>query len=309
MSARPFTIIGSANVDMIMKVKRLPERGETVTGGVFMQTFGGKGANQAVAAARAGGDARFVACLGRDDPFTSVMLENFRRDGLDVSGVRLSDDLPSGSALVMIDEQGMNYLTVAPGANAKLMPAHIADSWPMIGASGMILLQMEIPVETNREVLRRAREAGIPVMFNYAPAHAIHPELLRDTDTLIVNENEAAALSGVTYSGSDSVEIMLRSLAASGARRVVVTLGGEGAAFYADGVVGRAPAFRVEAVDTTAAGDTFCGALGVAVLEGRAFAEAVRFAMAAAAVSVTRFGAQPSIPSRAEIDHFLQSHP
>lgn len=309
MAARHFTIIGSANVDMIMKVKRLPERGETVTGGVFMRTFGGKGANQAVAAARAGADARFVACLGSDDPFTPVMMENFRRDGLDVSGVRLAGGLSSGSALVMIDERGMNYLTVAPGANAALAPAHVAALWPMVETSRMILLQMEVPVETNREVLARARAAGIPVMLNYAPAHAIHRDLLRDADTLVVNENEAAALTGVSCSGPASVEIMLRSFAESGVRRAVVTLGGEGAAFYADGVFGRASAFKVDAVDTTGAGDTFCGALGTAMLEGRPFAEAVRFAMAAAAVSVTRFGAQPSVPSRAEIDQFLQSHP
>lgn len=307
MSSRPFTIIGSANVDMIMKVKRLPERGETVTDGEFMQTFGGKGANQAVAAARAGGDARFVACLGCD-AVTSVMVENFRRDGLNIDGVRFVEDRPSGSALVMIDEDGMNYLTVAPGSNAALSPAHIAGEWERIAASGMILLQMEIPVETNREVLRRAREAGIPVMLNYAPAHAVHRDLLGGLDTLIVNENEAAALAGMEFSGSGSAERVIRRLAECGARRVILTLGRAGAMIHEDGVVSEIGTFPVKAVDTTAAGDTFCGALGVALLEGRSLFAAVRFATAAAAISVTRFGAQPSIPARSEIDRFLQLH-
>jgi ribokinase len=307
MSVRPFTIIGSANVDMIMQVKRLPERGETVTDGVFMQTFGGKGANQAVAAARAGGDARFVACLGCD-AFTPVMVENFRSDGLNLDGVRFSDDRPSGSALVMIDEGGMNYLTVAPGSNAALAPEHIAAEWERIASSGMILLQMEIPVETNRAILVRAREAGIPVMLNYAPAHSIHPDLLTAVDTLIVNENEAAALAGVDFSGPASGERMIRLLSGRGPRRVILTLGRAGAMTCEDGNVNHVPAFPVKAVDTTAAGDTFCGALGVALLEGRPLFEAVRFATAAAAISVTRVGAQPSIPSRVEIDRFIQAH-
>jgi len=306
MKARPFTIIGSANVDMIMKVKRLPDRGETVTDGVFLQTFGGKGANQAVAAARAGGDVRFVACLGHD-AFTPTMVENFRRDGLDVEGVRFVDDQPSGSALVMVEEGGMNYLTVAPGSNAALLPEHIAAGWERISSSGLILLQMEIPVETNREVLSRAREAAIPVILNYAPAHCICPDLLDGLDTLIVNENEAAGLSGIEPSNQSSAERAVRALANLGARRVILTLGAAGSMIFAEGTVEMAPAFPVTVVDTTAAGDSFCGALGVAMLEGLPLSEAVRFATAAAALSVTRFGAQPSIPTRSEIDSFLHS--
>ncbi|MEI6072247.1 MAG: ribokinase [Verrucomicrobiae bacterium] len=304
MRARPFTIIGSANVDMIMKVKRLPDRGETVTDGTFLQTFGGKGANQAVAAARAGGDARFVACLGRD-AFTPAMVENFRRDGLDVEGLRFVDDLPSGSALVMVDEGGMNYLTVAPGSNAALLPEHIAAGWERIASSGLILLQMEIPVETNRAVLALAREAAIPVILNYAPAHIICPDLLAGLDTLIVNENEAAGLSGIEPSDRNSAERAGRALVGMGARRVLLTLGAAGSMIFADGTSEHVPAFPVTAVDTTAAGDSFCGALGVAVLEGLPLSEAARFATAAAALSVTRFGAQPSIPTRSEIDCFL----
>jgi len=308
MSARPFTIIGSANVDMIMRVNRLPERGETVTDGTFMQTFGGKGANQAVAAARAGGDVRFVACLGRD-AFTPAMVENFRRDGLNLDGLRFVDDQPSGSALVMIDECGMNYLTVAPGSNAALGPEHLAAEWSKIASSGLILLQMEIPIETNRAILRRAREEGIPVMLNYAPAHALQPDLLAGLDTLIVNENEASVLSGVTPADQASAERAARALAGMGVRCVILTLGAAGSLIVSDGHVTHVPAFPVKAVDTTAAGDTFCGALGVALLEGRSLPEAVHFATAAASLSVTRFGAQPSIPTRIETDRFIQSNP
>ena len=306
MKARPFTIIGSANVDMIMKVKRLPDRGETVTDGSFLQTFGGKGANQAVAAARAGGAARFIACLGHD-AFTPAMVENFRRDGLDLEGVRFVDDLPSGSALVMVEKGGMNYLTVAPGSNAALLPEHIAAAWPRISASGLILLQMEIPVETNREIIARAREAAIPVILNYAPAHCICQDLLEGLDTLIVNENEAASLSGIEPSDPNSAERAVRALAQMGARRVILTLGAAGSMIFAEGAVELAPAFPVAAVDTTAAGDVFCGALGVAMLEGLPLSGAARFATAASALSVTRLGAQPSIPYRSEIDHFLDT--
>ena len=308
MQTRPFTIIGSANVDMIMKVKRLPDRGETVTDGTFLQTFGGKGANQAVAAARAGGDTRFVACLGHD-AFTPAMVENFRHDGLDMEGVRFVDDLPSGSALVMVEEGGMNYITVAPGSNAALLPEHIAAAWPRISTSGLILLQMEIPLETNRAVLALAREAAIPVILNYAPAHSICPDLLDGLDTLIVNENEAAELSGIEPSDQSSAERAVRALANMGARRVILTLGATGSMIFADGTFDHVPAFPVTAVDTTAAGDVFCGALGVAMLEGLPLSAAARFATAASALSVTRLGAQPSIPTRSEIDRFLASHP
>lgn len=306
MQSRPFTIIGSANVDLIMKVKRLPERGETVTDGTFFQTFGGKGANQAVAAARAGGNARFIACLGRDT-FTPAMVENFRRDGLDLADLRFVDDQPSGSALVMVDDCGMNYLTVAPGSNAALLPEHIAAAWERISTSTLILLQMEIPVATTRTILTLARESSIPVILNYAPAHTICPDLLAGLDTLVVNENEAARLSGIEPSDPGAAERAVRALADLGAGRVILTLGSAGSKIFAGGEVTDVPAFPVAVADTTAAGDVFCGALGVAILEGMTFPLAVRFATAAAALSVTRFGAQPSIPTRSDIDHFLNS--
>jgi ribokinase len=303
---RPFVILGSANVDFIMRVPRLPERGETVTDGAFLQTYGGKGANQAVAAARAGATAAFVACVGQDS-FGAEMAANFARDGLDLSGFKRSAYQPSGSALVMIEQGGMNYLTVAPGANHDLLPADVPAS--AIAAAGLLLLQMEVPLETNLAAATAARADGVPVMLNYAPAHLVSPELLRVTDLLVVNENEATALSGIATHDHESAARAARALAARGPRRVVVTLGAQGSVALDGDTLLAVPAFPVAAVDTTAAGDTFCGALGAALLENPGFGSALRFAAAASALSVTRLGAQPSIPVRAEIDAFLAARP
>jgi ribokinase len=304
---RPFVILGSANVDFIMRVPRLPARGETVTEGVFLQTYGGKGANQAVAAARAGARAAFIGCVGRDR-YGDEAAANFDRDGLDISGLKRSATQPTGSALVMIDGQGMNYLTVAPGANHDLLPADVEALRAVIASAGLILLQMEVPPATNLAAAAIARAAGSPVMLNYAPAHLSSPELLRATDILIVNENEACALTSIAITDTHSALRAAQALSATGPRRVVVTLGAQGWVALDGDATLASPAFPVTAVDTTAAGDTFCGALGTALLEGRDFATALRFASAASAVSVTRLGAQPSIPARAEIDAFLADH-
>jgi len=308
MHSPQLTIIGSANTDLIMKVGRLPDRGETVNDGEYLQTYGGKGANQAVAAARAGASTRFIACLGRD-AFTPGMIENFLGDGIDLSDVVHVTDQPSGTALVMIDESGHNYLTVAPGSNSALRVEHIAGAWPGISRSSLIVLQMEIPVETNREVLRRAREADIPVLLNYAPAHAVIPDLLPGLHTLIVNESEAARLASISPIDREEARRAAAALKALGPSRVILTLGSDGAMVHDGNAITHVPAFPVPAKDTTAAGDTFCGALGAGLLEGMPYLEAVRFASAAAALSVSRLGAQPSIPFRPEIKHFLTQHP
>jgi ribokinase len=305
---KPLLIIGSANVDFIMRVGKLPTPGETVTDGEFVQTFGGKGANQAVAAARAGGKAGFIACLGQD-PYAPIMMENFRRDGLDVSGIRQADDVPSGSALVMIGGEGMNYLTVAPGSNYALRPDDIRERGTTITSAGAILLQMEIPVETNLAAIELASAAGIPVILNYAPARLIEPQLLANLDTLIVNESEAAALVGIEPHDEATTRRAAAALAALGARRVVITLGAKGCHVLDGDKEFHCPSFPVTAVDSTAAGDTFCGTFAVALLEGRSMPEALSFASAAAAISVTRLGAQPSIPRRVEIEAFLASFP
>ncbi len=303
---KPFLIIGSANVDFIMRVRHLPARGETVAANEFAQTFGGKGANQAVAAARAGGKAQFIACLG-NDPYAPIMLENFRGDKLDISSIVHCSELPSGSALIMIEESGMNYLTVSPGSNAALTPETIRERRSAIATAGLILLQMEIPVETNLEVLSIATTAGVPVMLNYAPARLVEPALLTALDTLIVNETEAYELVAIHPKDLDTARQAADALSALGPNRVLITMG-ENGSWFQDGLEAfHSPAFPVKPVDSTAAGDTFCGAFGVAILEGQPLREAVRFASAAAAISVTRLGAQPSIPKRGEIEEMLKS--
>lgn len=300
---KPITIIGSANVDMIMQVEKLPAPGETVTGGVFTQVFGGKGANQAVAAARAARATPcvFLACVGRD-LFAKPMLENFRKDGLDISHVLFDDTAPTGTALISIDAKAENCIAVAPGANFRLLGEHIGREHELIASSAMIVLQMEIPLETTQRVLEIAGEYGTPVMLNYAPMVSRELKLDRRVHVLVVNETEAGQLTGKEVGSLASAKAVAMELLRSGHRIVVITLGGQGAVVADAAGARHIPSFPAKAVDTTAAGDTFCGALAVALVEGKPLEEAARFASAAAAIAVSRLGAQPSIPTRAEID-------
>ncbi|MBN2450044.1 MAG: ribokinase [Lentisphaeria bacterium] len=301
---RGIAVFGSSNVDFIMKVQALPRRGETVTDGVFLQTFGGKGANQAVAAARAGGRVTFVTCLG-DDPYAPRMIANFRADGMDTSRVVCLPGESCGSALVMLDQGGDNYLTVAPGANAGLTPEVVRQHADLIRDSAMVILQMEVPVAADREVLRLAAESGTRVLLNYAPAR--DPALAVDSTVtgLVVNEVEAGQLLDTQVESTDAAMEAARALVRLGPGFVVLTLGATGVVVADRQGARRVPGFAVTPVDTTGAGDTFCGALAVALVEGRSLEAAGSFANAAAAISVTRLGAQPSIPRRQEIDAFL----
>ena len=298
-------VIGSANVDFIMQVERLPDAGETVTDGVFQQTFGGKGANQAVAAARAGGRVTFVTGLG-DDAYAPVMRENFQRDGIETDRILMQSGTACGSALIMFDRQGHNYLAVAPGANYALTPATIDACADVIGGAEMLILQMEIPTPAILRALEIAHDTGTPVLFNYAPVRDQSVPISAQIQTLVVNENEAMALTGLAVDTPEQAAVAAQALRMRGPSLVVLTLGASGA--YADcaDFSGLVPAFAVTPVDTTAAGDVFCGAFAVALREGRPLPQAVRFANAASAVSVTRSGAQPSIPTRAAI-HALEN--
>ncbi len=301
-------VIGSSNVDFIMQLERLPDVGETVTEGVFSQTFGGKGANQAVAAARAGGKVTFVTGLG-DDVYTPTMRENFRRDGIETNRILVQSGMASGSALIMFDRQGRNCIAVAPGANYALTPAHLDACADVIRGAGMLVMQMEIPSSTIRRALEIAEECGTPTLFNYAPVRDQSVPVSAQMHTLVVNENEATALTGLPVSTPEEAASAARALRAQGPRTVVLTLGSAGAYVASADFSGLVPAFVVTPVDTTAAGDVFCGVLAVALVEGVPLPEAVRFANAASAISVTRSGAQPSIPMRAAIDAFKRETP
>lgn len=304
--SRPLVVIGSSNADLIMQMSHLPQRGETVTDAVFLQTFGGKGANQAVAAARAGGPVAFVNCVG-DDRYGAAIIENLRTAGIDVALVFTERGIASGTALVMIGQRGDNYLAVAPGANYRLSRGHIDHARGLIAQAAMLVLQCEIPPDTLQYVIDLAHQHQRPIMLNLAPARPLADEYLRKLRYLIVNESEAAFLCGQHVDAPDTALAAGEALRRRGPEVVIVTLGAMGAGICTGATPIHVPAFPVHAVDATAAGDVFCGSLAVALVEGQPLSAAVRFASAAAALAVTRLGAQPSIPTRTEIDEFLHA--
>ena len=297
-------VIGSSNVDFIMKMEHLPQRGETVTDAEFMQTFGGKGANQAVGAAKAGGDVWFVNCVG-DDAFGPLLKENLRESGVHVDYVFEQQNITSGAALVMVGGVGENYLSVSPGANYLLTPDIIQGLEPLLHEAAMVVLQYEVLPETLNAAIDLAHTLGKPVMFNLAPARPFDKTRQSQIAYLVVNENEAESLCGFPVDSPQHVEQAADTLLEQGAQTVIITLGAEGAYLAAPGLRENIPAFTVKAIDTTAAGDIFCGALAVALVEGKSLPDAARFASAASAISVTRLGAQPSAPGREEIERFL----
>lgn len=297
-------VIGSTNVDFLIKTDKLPALGETVTGGVFMQNFGGKGANQAVGAARAGGDVTFVTCLGKD-LYAEELIRSFRNDGIDVQYVFSDHETATGSALIMLDKDGNNYLSVAPGANFRLTPVHIDNALNVLMAAEIIILQMEVPFETTAYVFGLAEKFRKKVLFNLAPARSFDTAVLKHTYSFVVNEIEASMVTGLQVETDAEVTSAANALLSMGPEIVVITLGARGSYIASAGYQQFVPAFKVKAVDTTAAGDVYCGSLAVAMVEGKTPVEAVRFAAAASAISVTRLGAQPSAPTRKEIEAFL----
>ncbi len=300
-------VIGSSNVDLIMKMDHLPEKGETVTGAEFFQVYGGKGANQAVAAARAGGNVAFVSCVG-EDAYTPQMVINYIRDGIDTEYVFPENGVASGHALIMVGGEGMNYISVAPGANNLLSPVKIDQAVSLFDEAAMIVMQYEIPEETVKYVLDLARRKGIPLMWNVAPARPFDFSYIPRVNILVLNEVEAGFLAGMQVNSEEDAEKAAGILVNIGVEKVIITLGSKGAFVLTSEEKISVPAFHVEAVDTTAAGDTFCGAFAVALVEEKPLRDALLFASAAAAISVTRMGAQPSAPFRNEIDEFLKSN-
>ncbi|MCK6490255.1 MAG: ribokinase [Planctomycetes bacterium] len=297
-------VVGSANLDFTILLPRLPAVGETVGDGRFLRAWGGKGANQAVAAARAGAPTAFIAAVG-DDALTREMVAGWRADGLDLAHLAVRPGVDTGAALVLVGAGGGNYLAVAPGANHALTPADLPGSLAGAGAgagAGVLVLQMEVPLATTRAAIALARRAGVPVLLNYAPAETVHEDLLA-VDVLVVNEVEAAALCGRGDGGAAAL------LHRRGAGCAIVTLGAGGAVLADAAGELHLPAFPVAAVDTTAAGDTLCGVLAAGLAAGLPVRAALRRAMAAAALCVGRAGAQTSIPRRVEIDALLETHP
>lgn len=301
----PIAVIGSVNLDLVMKVSRLPSPGETVTGAEFTRAFGGKGANQAVAAARAGSHSvAFIGCVGEDGEGTRA-IDALSADGIDVSATFRTPEAATGHAMIFVDGVGQNAIAVAPGANHRLEPAHIDRAADRIRASALVLIQCEIAKDTLLYALLLAKRMNIPVLWNFAPARELDRSALRQASALVVNESEAAALCGAPLRTPAEIQQAAVTLQAAGPEAVIITLGAQGAHARWGETEFRVPGFRVEAVDATGAGDVFCGALAVAMVEQKSPVEAVCFASAAAAISVTRLGAQPSAPRRADIDAFL----
>jgi ribokinase len=299
-------VVGSSNIDLVMKMARLPKTGETVTDATFVPVFGGKGANQAVGAARAGGDVAFVGCVG-DDSYGEGIVSSLREAGIDTQFVFHETGTASGTALIMVGGEGHNYISVAPGANHRLTPAHVDRARDAIAQAAMIVTQCEITQPALDRVVELGAQAGRPVLLNLAPARLVNERTLARLAYLAVNETEAELLTGAPVRTDAEIRAAADALLARGPRTVLVTLGARGAYVAGDGSGSLVPSFAVEAVDTTAAGDVHCGALAVALVEGRPLEEAVRFANAAAALSVTRLGSQRSAPVRTEIDGLVLS--
>lgn len=294
-------VVGSANTDLVVSAAHFPAPGETIMGDNFMVNNGGKGANQAVAAARLGGDVAFVCKLGTDGfgDNTYRMLES---EGIDVSHVTRTSEVSSGVALITVDRNGENTIVVNSGANALLTPKDVDAAEELFKKAGIVLMQLETPVETLVEAAKLGKKHGAKVILNPAPApkEPLPEELTGNVDLIIPNETEASQISGVEVKDVETAKQALVAIRAKGAE-TVLTLGGKGVAVLDGGELAVVPAYKVKAVDTTAAGDTFCGALCVAMTNGMPMLKALDFANKAASVSVTRAGAQQSMPRLEEV--------
>ena len=300
MSTPEVVVVGSLNMDLVARVARLPSPGETVAGSGFSTVPGGKGANQAVAAARLGARTAMVGCAG-DDAFGVRLRAGLGDDGVDCHGVRTVAGVSSGVALIVVDEAGRNVIVVVAGANGLLGPADVDAAEPLLAAARIVVLQLETPIETVEHAARRARALGKTVVLNPAPACPLPPGLLALVDFLVPNEIEASALAGRPVASVADAIAAGRRLRADGAGTVLVTVGAEGVVTVGPDGERHDPAPHVQAVDTTAAGDTFIGGFCAALVRGGDVPGAVAFGQAAAALCVTRPGAQPSIPFAREV--------
>ena len=305
-AAQRVLVVGSANVDFTVAASRLPGVGETVSGGTLLVNHGGKGANQAVAARRLGAEVRFIGCVG-DDASGRDIRAALRAEGIGVDGVMVTADAATGTALIVVDGEGRNQIVVAPGANWRLSAEHVGSRADDFAWAQVVMCQLETPLETLAVALAQARRRELVTMLNPAPVReGISDDIWRLVDYLTPNEGEAERLSGVAVRDARSAAAAAQALRERGVGTVIVTLGAQGSlACTAQGVV-EVPAFTVTAVDTTAAGDAFNGALGTALAGRGALPDALRFASAAAAIACTRRGAQPSLATRDEVERLLR---
>ena len=301
MSTPPYIlIVGSSNTDMVINAGHLPVPGETIIGKSFFMNPGGKGANQAVAAARLGGHVTFI-CKTGNDIFGKQSIDIFENEGIDISYLVSDSDNPSGVALITVDDNGENCIVVASGANGTLSADDIRESQNVIENASIVLMQLEIPVPTVHYIAETAASKNVKVILNPAPACQLPDELLRHISIITPNEKEAEMLTGIPVNNTDSAADAAKRLHAKGINTVIITLGSKGALVSENNTIELIPAPHVKAVDTTAAGDIFNGSLAVALSEGQPLRDAVAFACSAASISVTRKGAQASAPYRKEL--------
>lgn len=304
MTTSRLTVLGSINVDHIMNIAQFPAPGETVIGKQYQTAFGGKGANQAVACGRSGADITFIACVG-DDAIGAEILAQLKHDRVHTAAINVIPETTTGVAMIFVNGEGENVIGISAGANAALTPARFSPYQMIVAQSDALLMQLESPLETVIAAAEIAKKNQTKVILNPAPARELPDSLLSLIDVITPNETEAEKLTGISVSDETGAAKAAQALHDKGIEQVLITLGSRGVWLSINGEGRSIPGFKVNAVDTIAAGDTFNGAYVTALLEGKPADDAVRFAHAAAAISVTRRGAQPSVPWRKEIDAFL----
>jgi ribokinase len=298
-------VLGSINMDLVVRTERFPHPGETLTGRTFYTAPGGKGANQAVAAARLGVPTRMVGRVGKD-VFGNTLLASLKQDGVNVAAVQEDAEQPSGTAVIMVDDKAENEIVIVAGANGAVCEADLDQLRQMLPDAGQLLLQLEVPMDTVLAAARLAHEQDVTVIFDPAPVRPLPDALYPYIDILTPNESEAAALVGFAVNDEASAAKAAQVLLGRGARQVVIKMGGRGAYWHDGQQAAFLPAYKVNAVDTVAAGDAFNGALAAALAEGLPVQEALRWGMAGGAISTTRIGAQPSLASREELLALLE---
>jgi ribokinase len=296
-------VIGSLNADLVVRAPHFPAPGETIQGDDLATLPGGKGANQAVAAARQGASVAMLGRVGKDN-FGDLLLDNLTRNHVDTRHVR-RDDASTGTAMIIVDGQGQNSIVLSPGANAQVLPADVEPA--SFADVKLVLFQLEIPLETVLHAARSAKKNGALVLLNPAPARPLPDDLIASADFLLPNETELTLLTGVPVADIASAEKAARALLVKGAQTVIVTLGANGALLITKDTAKHVPAFKVDVVDTTAAGDAFIGGFACALLRGIELEQAVRYANACGALATTKFGAQPSLPTREEVENLLHA--
>jgi ribokinase len=301
------TVVGSLNMDLVTYTSRMPVIGETIMGKSFKQIPGGTGANQADTIAKLGAKVRMIGCVGCDD-MGSTLLESLKNDGVDISMVKMVADIATGIASITVDSAGNNSIIVVPGANNMISPSDIEKSIDIIKDSSVVVAQLEVPIDTVRYAMKAAKQMGKLTILNPAPATELEDELLADVDILIPNDTELEILSGIKVKDEADILRAAQVLLGKGVRELIITLGSKGCMHVNKAGSKIYPAYEVTAVDTTAAGDSFIGAIAVAINEGKSLEEAIYFATAVGALTVTKEGAQSSLPLICEVETFINNN-